>query len=106
MQTNFITPYQYRGIADYQLHLVAAPLCPLVIVCQRTLPYLIEIPQQWHRNRSLVALLSLTLATPIAALSSSSPPALIQIPIAPRQIKRRTTVPAVSSFKVYSTPAR
>jgi hypothetical protein len=61
---------------------------------------------QLQRNDSNNELPKLTQTPARALLSSSRLPDQVQIPIAAQYPEHQTTVPAVSYFTAYSTPAR
>jgi hypothetical protein len=84
----------------------AARLCLAAGGCHRIPGFLIPSTVHWQRKDGDMALSKLTLTPARAVLPSSTLPGEVQIPIAAQYPEHQTTVPAVSYFTAYPTPAR
>ena len=101
-----ITLVTRNTIPDCRRRSGAVLLCLAAAGCHRITRFLIPTTQQLQRNDSNIELPKLTETPARAVLSSSSLPGQVQFPIAVQYPEHQSTVPAVSYFTAYPTPAR
>ena len=101
-----ITMVTRNTIPDCRRRSTAVLLCLAAAGCHRITRFLVPTTLQLQRNDSNNELPKLTQTPARALLSSSSLPGQVQTPIATQYPEHQTTVPAVSYFTAYPTPAR
>ena len=101
-----ITTDGRKTIPDCRRRSTAVLLCLAAGGCHRIARFLMPITLHQQRKNGSMELSKLTLSPARAVLPSSSLPGQVQIPIAAQYPGHQTTVPAVSYFTAYPTPAR
>jgi hypothetical protein len=103
---SLITIFRQNAIPDCRRRSTAVLLCLAAAGCRRIARFLIPTTLQRQRKDGYMELPNLTLAPAGAVLPSSGLAGQVQIPIVAQHPEHQTTVPAVSYFTAYPTPAR